>query len=99
MTSKVSFHEATDTHLVASTDYSMAEIVRAMDHAKERHNSGNHLALGDDKLVARVHPGVMHAWCAKRGVTFSQLMTDQALTKQFLEDPDNSNFRIWKGKI
>ena len=97
--SRVSLHEATDTHLVASTDYNMDAIVRSMEFAKARHNSGNHLALGDDKLVASVHPGVIHAWCTKRGVTFSQMMCDQALTKQFLEDPDNSNFRIWKGKI
>lgn len=97
--SRITVHSANDTEIVASTDYSLAEINRVMEFAKTRHNSGNHLALGDDKLVASVHPAVIHKWCADKGVTFSQFMIDQKLTKQFLEDSDNSAFRIWKGRI
>lgn len=97
--SSLSIHNVTDTEAVVTTDYNVAEITRAMEFAKARHNSGDHLALGDDKLVASVHPAVIHKWCADKGITFSQFMIDPKIAKRFLEDPDNSNFRIWKGRI
>jgi hypothetical protein len=97
--SSLSIHDVTDHQAVVTTDYSLARINRVAEFAKARHNSGNHLALGDDKFVATLDAGIIHAWCAKRGVTFSQLMCDQKLTVKMLEDPDLSVFRIWKGKI
>lgn len=97
--SDLSIHDVQDDQFTVATNYSMAEIQRVADHAKALHNDGLHTALGGDKLVASVHPAVIHQWCTARGITMSQFMCDQKLSKQFLEDPDNSAFRVWKGAI
>lgn len=54
---------------------------------------------GDMKLAMTVDGTVILDWCNKRGVTWQQFMRDSALQVRFLDDPDNSVFRIWKGRI
>lgn len=97
--SGLSFHDETDSTITVATEYDLSRVHKTIDYCKERSNSGNVTALGGDKLVATVDPGVIHLWCANKGVTFSEFMRDQKLAKQFLEDSDNSQFRIWKGAI
>lgn len=97
--SKLSLHDVEENQFTVSTDYDMSEITRVAEYAKSLHNEGYHTAIGGDKLVASVHPAVIHSWCAARGITMSQFMCDQKLSKQFLEDPDNAAFRVWKGAI
>jgi hypothetical protein len=97
--SDLTIHDVEEEQFTVSTNYSMAEIQRVADYAKARHNEGYQTALGGDKLVASVHPAVIHQWCNARGITMSQFMCDSKLSKQFLEDPDNAAFRVWKGAI
>lgn len=97
--SNLSLHDVTDDQAIVATNYDLNEITKVAEYAKGLHNAGMDTALGGDKLVASVHPAVIHKWCADRGVTMSMFMTDQKLTKQFLEDPDNRHFRVWKGAI
>ena len=42
---------------------------------------------------------VLTEWTQKRGKTFADCMQDKALLHQFLQDPDNGVFRIWKGQL
>ena len=95
----LSLHDVTDDGFTVATNYDIGRINRTMDYCKELHNSGKHTALGGDKLVASVDPAVIHLWCSNKGITVSQFMCDSKLSKQFLEDPDNSNFRVWKGAL
>ena len=97
--SKLTLHDANDDQAVISTDYDLARVIKTADYAKAMHNAGKDTLESGDKLVASVDPAVMHLWCQQRGVSFGQLLADQKLTKQFLEDPNNSQFRIWKGKL
>lgn len=86
-----------DTGLLVK-EYSMADIHKVADFCKEMHNSGYH-GTKDDKVIASVDPAIIHAWIEKHGITFNQFMIDQSIVKRFLEDSDNSHFRIWKGRI
>lgn len=95
----LTIHDVEADRFTVATNYDIGRINRTMDYCKEMHNSGLHTAMGGDKLVASVDPAVIHLWCSQRGLTISDFMCDQKLAKQFLEDPDNSNFRIWKGAI
>lgn len=53
----------------------------------------------DFKHAASVDGAVIMAWCNKRGVPWDQFFRDDKLVNQFLDDPDNGTFRIWKGKV
>lgn len=99
MKTNLTIHDETEEQMVVATNYSMDEINRVADYAKALHSADLLTSLGGDKVVASVHPAVIHKWCADQGVTYAQFMCDQKLAKRFLEDPDNSQFRIWKGRI
>jgi hypothetical protein len=53
----------------------------------------------DMKLAARVDGAVIMDWCNKRGIAWDVFMRDSSLQKKFLDDPHNSAFRVWKGRI
>lgn len=54
---------------------------------------------GDMKHAARVDGTVIMAWCNAHGMTWDMFFRDEALQNQFLNDPENEAFRIWKGRI
>lgn len=97
--SNLTLHDVTDDQFTVATNYDLGEITKVAEYAKALHNNDMQTALGGDKLVASVHPAVIHKWCADHGIQFSQFMTDQKIAKRFLEDPNNSQFRVWKGRI
>lgn len=89
--------------LDAAHDVALHEIDRAdadliADHCKALHNEG---ATGsqDMKLAMRVDGFFIMDWCNKHGVTWGQFMRDSALQRRFIDDPDLSMFRVWKGKL
>lgn len=95
----LSLHDVEADRFTVATNYSVDRINRTMDYCKARHNAGDLTTLGGDYVIASVDPAIVHLWCTNKGVTVQQFMCDPKLSTQFLEDPDNSNFRIWKGKI
>jgi hypothetical protein len=95
----LSLHDVEADGFTVATHYSIDRINKTMDYCKERHNSGDHSVLGGDKLIATVDPAIVHLWISKHGITMPQFMADPKIAKRFLEDPDNSNFRIWKGAL
>lgn len=51
------------------------------------------------RYAATVPGWVILDWCNRKGVEWGRFMRDEALQSLFLDDPDNSAFRIWQGKI
>jgi hypothetical protein len=98
MQSKTTYHDIDSDTAVLVKEYKHSDIQKVAEYAKECHNSGIH-GTKEDKVVASVHPAVIMAWIEKRGITMHQFMSEPKIAIQFLEDPDNSSFRIWKGKI
>lgn len=54
---------------------------------------------GGDYHLASIPIVVLNAWAQNRGVTFSEVMSDNALLNEFLQDPENEYFRVHKGKL
>lgn len=75
------------------------DVTALVDRAKGLHNSGKHQTKMGDKHAASVPIPVLVEWLQKRGKTFADWAQDRSLVKQFLEDPDNNVFRIWKGQL
>lgn len=51
----------------------------------------------DFYLAASVPQVVVYAWLNKRGLTMKDFKDD--VIDEFLNDSDNSAFRVWKGKV
>ena len=74
-----------------------ADLDRLITYCREK--AENEKSRHDMKHVASVDQAVIIDWCNKRGITFQRFMNDQSLVNAFLDDPDNSAFRIWKGRV
>jgi hypothetical protein len=86
-------HEA----IIHAVDKSQLDIIA--EHCKSMHNDG-HVQTGDgDKLCMSADGFTIMAWCNTHGITWKEFFRDQAIQKRFIEDPDNSAFRIWKGRL
>ena len=77
----------------------VADVTNAVERAKELHNMGAHTTGMGDKHAASIPVAALESWLQKRGKTFADWSQDQQLVKQFLEDPENGVFRIWKGRL
>jgi len=42
---------------------------------------------------------MLQSYCDKTGVTWDQAMRDPTHFRRILNDPENSNMRVWKGRI
>ncbi|WP_272970446.1 hypothetical protein [Comamonas terrigena] len=83
----------------STTIQKVDDVSDAVERAKALHNQGAHTTATGDKHAASIPIPVLTEWAAKRGKTFADCMQDEALLKQFLQDPDNQVFRIWKGAL
>lgn len=75
------------------------DVSDAVAHAQALHKEGFHQTGMGDKHVASIPIPLLAEWAQKRGKTFADVMQDDSLMKAFLEDPDNSFCRVWKGKL
>lgn len=94
--SKTLWHDNTDGSV---TIQKVSDVTDAVERAKALHNEGYHSTGMGDKHAAAVPIPVLVEWLQKRGKTFADWAQDRSLAKQFLEDPDNGVFRIWKGRL
>lgn len=93
-------HDTGNDEVTLVKEYKMSDIKKVTDYSKAMASAGATENSQGEKLVASVHPAVLIAWLNQRGLTMAEFMSGGTpLAKQFLEDPDNSQFRIWKGKI
>lgn len=89
------YHEDGDKFHIQTT----ADVEPVLEHAKALHNEGYHATPGGDHHLASIPVVVLNAWAEKRGVTFDAVMQNITLLREFLNDPDNSGFRVHKGAI
>ena len=93
-------YDTGDDEVTLVKEYKMSDIKKVTDYSKAMASVGATENSQGEKLVASVHPAVIIAWLNKRGLTMAEFMSGGSnLAKQFLEDSDNSQFRIWHGKI
>lgn len=76
-----------------------ADVEPVIERAQALHNEGHHKTRTGDHHLASIPVVVLNAWAEKRGVTFDAVMQNITLLREFLNDPDNSQFRIHKGAV
>ena len=88
-----------DHHDGTATIAKTTDVTATLERAKALHNERLDTTKGGQKHVASIPIPVLVAWAQKHGKTYADMMQDQGLMHQFLTDPDNSHFRIWKGRL
>lgn len=89
------FHDEGDRFVISK----QTDVEPTLEAAKARHREGLTTTGMGDKHVASIPVPVLDAWARRRGLTFGDVVREQRLMQQFLEDPDNADFRIWKGAL
>jgi len=69
--------------------------IRDLEH--EHGNDVGKNKAGDFYLAASVAPVVIYAWLNKRGLKMADFKG--SVIDDFLNDSDNSAFRVWKGRV
>ncbi|MBB3226996.1 hypothetical protein FHW69_001597 [Luteibacter sp. Sphag1AF] len=75
-----------------------ADLTSLADKAKAMSSAGD-VGTKDMKLAMEVHDFHVYAYMNKRGITYDQFWQDPQHLKNLLNDPDNADFRIWKGRV
>lgn len=89
------FYKEEDDKLIIQRKQDVSGIV---DFAKACHNEG-FVGGPDHKVVATIPQVVIEHYLNTRGKTLRDWMTDGDLRRQFLNDPDYGDLRIWKGRV
>lgn len=94
MTVQTTYSEQ-DDKIIVTRKQNVGTIV---DYAKACHNEGFH-GRPDARVVATIPQVVIEHYLNLKGKTLHDWMTDRDLRRQFLNDPDYADLRIWKGTV
>lgn len=89
------FHEADGKYAIET----VADVAPVLDLVGKLRNEGDHRTGMGDKIVGEVPIVVLDKWARAQGLTFAAVMQDQKLLRRFMNDPDNSGFRIAGGRV
>lgn len=80
------------------TTGTMQDCTPIMERTKALHREGFH-GSGDMRLAASVPMVIIEKYCNDNGIEYSDFMHSQEHKKRLLNDPANSYFRVWGGKV
>lgn len=69
-----------------------------VDAVKARHNAGE-FGSREMRYLGEVTPMMLQTYCDKNGIAWDVAMQDPAHFRRILNDPENSNMRVWKGRV
>lgn len=84
-----------DDKLVVHRVQNVAAIV---DSAKALSNEGFH-GRPDARVVARIPEVVIEHYLNTKGISMAEWCRNPEVRRKFLNDPDYSDLRIWKGTV
>lgn len=79
-------------------EYSASDEKGIRDACVIRHNAGE-FGSKEMRYYGEVTPLMLQTYCDKRGVTWDQAMQNPEHFRRILNDPENSDMRVWKGRI
>ena len=82
--------------VIKTNDYKSHSVLEENQKLYEENESG---WKGDVHRVARIPKLALYNYCEQRGMTQSDLMDDRKEFNKFLNDSDNRQFRVKRGRI
>jgi len=65
---------------------------------KRQHNEGNH-GSSEMRFVGRIGNVMIEKYMNETGVTYAEFMAEECHIKAIMQNPENADFRIWKGAL
>lgn len=69
-----------------------------VESAKALHNAGMH-GSSEMKHAARLPMVIVEKYCNEKKITFQEFMANDEHIRSVVNNPDNSMFRVWPGRI
>lgn len=69
-----------------------------MESAKALHNAGQH-GSSEMRHAARLPMVIIEKYCNEHGITFHEFMNNDEHIRRMVNDPNNSMFRVWPGRV
>jgi hypothetical protein len=66
--------------------------------AQAAHRLGEH-GSSEMRHVAKIPAVIVEKYCNDYGITYRDFMQDSAHLRRLVNNPDNSHFRIWPGRV
>lgn len=96
MAGRIEYDEAGRTVIVHETTAAAERAV--VDACKAMHNAGQ-FGSKEMRYYGEVTPHMLQTYCDKRGVTWAETMQNPEHFRRILNDPENSDMRVYKGRI
>ena len=96
MAGRIEYDEWGRMVIIHETSVAAERAVR--DACIENHNAGN-FGNKDMRYYGEVTPQMLLTYCDKTGVRFDEAMQNPAHFRRILNDPENSDMRVYKGRI
>lgn len=96
MAGRIEYDEWGRAVIVHETTSSNEKAIR--DACVLLHNEGRH-GSKEMRYYGEVTPFMLQKYCDKNGVTWDQAMQNPEHFRRILNDPENSDMRVWKGRI
>jgi len=96
MAGRIEYDEWGRTVIVHETSLEAEKAI--VDAVKARHNAGE-FGSSEMRYYGEVTPMMLQKYCDKNGVTWDQAMQNPEHFRRILNDPENSDMRVWKGRI
>lgn len=75
------------------------EAERAVRDACVRNHNDRNFGNREMRYLGEVTPMMLQRYCDKTGVRWDEAMRDPTHFRRILNDPENSDMRVWKGRI
>lgn len=89
-------YEGDKTVIVHETPAAAEKAV--VDAVKDLHNA-RATGSSDMRYLGEVTPFMLQSYCDKNGITFQDAFSNPEHFRRILNDPENSNMRVWKGRV
>lgn len=95
---KDALHTRVHVHGDQTTYESIQDCTPILEHAQALHKEGLH-GGSEFRHAACIPAVIIEKYCNDHGIDFREFMSNQEHGKRLLNDPDNSLFRIWPGRV
>lgn len=96
MAGRIEYDESGRMVIVHET--SLAAERAIVDAVKGLHNE-RAFGSSDMRYLGEVTPLMLQTYCDKNGVKWDEAMRNPEHFRRILNDPENSNMRVWKGRV
>lgn len=95
---KDAVHTRIHVHGALTTYERIQDCTPILERAKALHNEGHH-GSSEMRHAASLPMVIVEKYCNEHGIEFREFMANEEHIRRLCNNPDNSMFRIWPGRL